>query len=397
SAPVAGAFPAGARAGDDFQAAPVPVPDGYAGTVRHTVVDPPDATASIDVPAMEPLPEAWRYPADFPAPGYQDPGYQDPGYAPPGYQDRGSQDPGYAPSGYQDPGGAATDSPDLSWPVFPAYDSGGPGSLRAPGRWARSRPRAVLGVAAAAILVAGGTVGGVLASRTGGTAVSGEIRSTGSVSSASAGVQAAGAQATGAQAHGALYSVLAKTARFVGSDLRLSTCGQVQPSVVQCTNPAPAIGSVTFATYPTLGGLYAKYQEIVENLIGHRAFTTVENSQVCGALAPDPAGENTWNHSDQYATRYTVGQLASGKVPTDAAMGRVFCTQEANGSAVMVWTQDSGNLLGYATGSDASHEQVWDWFYEVHHNIVFPGQPGMTGMPGMSGTSMSPSARPTRS
>ena len=66
---------------------------------------------------------------------------------------------------------------------------------------------------------------------------------------------------------------------------------------------------------------------------------------------------------------------------TDTAMGRVFCVQKPDGSAVMVWTQNSGDLLGYATGGEASHEQVWNWFYDIHHNIIFPGQPGMTGMP----------------
>jgi hypothetical protein len=56
-------------------------------------------------------------------------------------------------------------------------------------------------------------------------------------------------------------------------------------------------------------------------------------------------------------------------------MGRVFCAQKPDGSAVMLWTQDSGRLLGYATGGEASHEQVWNWFSAVHHNIIFPGQP----------------------
>jgi hypothetical protein len=146
---------------------------------------------------------------------------------------------------------------------------------------------------------------------------------------------------------------------------------------VQCTNPDPAIASVTFATYPSLAALYSNYQEIVGNLAGPRSFAAVENSDVCDAIAPDPTGENSWNHSDQYSTKYSVAQLASGKMPTDTAMGRVFCAQKADGSAVMVWTQDSGDLIGYATGGDASHEQVWNWFYDIHHNIVFPGQPGM--------------------
>ena len=163
--------------------------------------------------------------------------------------------------------------------------------------------------------------------------------------------------------------------------LRMSACAQGTATSVKCTNPDPAIASVTFETYSSLDTLYTHYQEIVENLTHDKSFGAVENTHVCGSVAPDPTGESTWNHSDQYSTSYSVAQLASGKVPTEAAMGRVFCVQKPDGSAVMLWTQDSGHLLGYATGGEASHEQVWNWFYDVHHNIVFPGQPGMAAAP----------------
>jgi hypothetical protein len=175
-----------------------------------------------------------------------------------------------------------------------------------------------------------------------------------------------------------LLSVLDNTEKFTNM-LSLSTCASATATVVQCTNPDPAIASVTFATYPSMSALYTKYQEIVGNLAG-KSFGSVENLAPCGATAPDPTGESTWNHSDQSYTTYSVDQLASGGVSSDAAMGRVFCAQKPDGSAVMVWTQDSGRLLGYATGGDASHEQVWNWFYDVHHNIIFPGQPGMAAM-----------------
>ena len=58
-------------------------------------------------------------------------------------------------------------------------------------------------------------------------------------------------------------------------------------------------------------------------------------------------------------------------MPDDVAMGRMFCEQTQNGSEYIVWTQDSGRLLGYATGA-MSHEQVWNWFSAVHRNITFP-------------------------
>ena len=182
----------------------------------------------------------------------------------------------------------------------------------------------------------------------------------------------------------ALYSALGRAEGFTGQ-LRMSSCTQHSASLVQCDDPDPAIASVTFATYPSMSALYTKYQEIVDNLT-KKSFGSVENVNVCGALAPNPTAENTWNHSDQYLTKYPVAQLASGNVPGDTAMGRVFCEQTPSGSEYIVWTQDYGRLLGYATGA-ASHEQVWNWFYSVHHNITFPGMPG-----GMSGMPMPPAA-----
>jgi hypothetical protein len=229
----------------------------------------------------------------------------------------------------------------------------------------RRSVRNVLNMLGVAVLAAGGTATGLLVSQGGNSSV---------------GIHQA---AESSPPPSALFSVLDHTEEFTGM-LRMSACVEKTATNVQCTNPDPAIASVTFATYPSLSALYTHYQEIAENL-SHQHFTAVENTHVCGSVAPDPTGENTWNHSDQYSTKYSVAQLASGRMSTDTAMGRVFCVQKPDGSAVMVWTQNSGDLLGYATGGEASHEQVWNWFYDIHHNIIFPGQPGMTGMP-MSGT-----------
>jgi hypothetical protein len=260
---------------------------------------------------------------------------------------------------------------------------GGPGGGR--GRPGRGRPgrgrgrrvtgrmpergsvRNMLSLLGVAVLAAGGTAAGLLVSQGGNSSI---------------GLHQA---AESSSPPSALFSVLDRTEEFTGM-LRMSACVQKTATNVQCTNPDPAIASVTFATFPSLGALYTDYREIVENLSGQKSFGAVENTHVCDSVAPDPTGENTWNHSDQYSTKYSVAQLASGTVPTDAAMGRVFCVQKSDGSAVMLWTQDSGHLLGYATGGEASHEQVWNWFYDIHHNIIFPGQAGMTDM------SMSPSA-----
>ncbi|HEY1668962.1 MAG TPA: serine/threonine-protein kinase [Trebonia sp.] len=223
--------------------------------------------------------------------------------------------------------------------------------------------RNVLTLLGVAVLAAGGTAAGLLISQ-GGTS--------------SIGIHQAAESSSPPPS--TLFSVLDHTEQFTGM-LRMSACAQGTATSVKCTNPDPAIASVTFETYSSLDALYTHYQEIVENLTHDKSFGAVENTHVCGSVAPDPTGESTWNHSDQYSTSYSVAQLASGKVSTEAAMGRVFCVQKPDGSAVMLWTQDSGHLLGYATGGEASHEQVWNWFYDVHHNIIFPGQPGMTAEP----------------
>jgi serine/threonine protein kinase len=256
-------------------------------------------------------------------------------------------------------------------PAF-SFDDGRPvRTRRVRGRRARGRgpglggTRSALSLAAigvsVAVIAAGGTAAGMLLSKTSDVATGGPRTS-----------------APASPPVSTLTTVLDRTEQFTGM-LRMSTCMQQTATLVQCTKPDPAIASVTFATYPTLGALYAKYQEIVGNLTGGH-FAGVANLHTCGPLAPEPTAESTWNHSDQYFTKYSVAQLASGDVPDDVAMGRMFCEQTQNGSEYIVWTQDSGRLLGYATGA-ASHEQVWSWFYTVHHNITFPGQQGMTDMP----------------
>ena len=172
-----------------------------------------------------------------------------------------------------------------------------------------------------------------------------------------------------------LFSVLAKTAAAHPGDLNMLTCQQTDPTLVKCTHPAAAIASITFETFTSESALYAHYQDIVKNLTG-QPFTDVENWNVCGQAAPGPTAESSWNQSGQYPTAYSVQQLASGAVPTDTAAGRMFCTQtKGGGSQYIVWTQNSGTLLGYATGA-GSYAQVWNWFLAIHLDISLPVQPG---------------------
>jgi hypothetical protein len=48
----------------------------------------------------------------------------------------------------------------------------------------------------------------------------------------------------------------------------------------------------------------------------------------------------------------------------------VFCNFN-NAQEHFVWTQDDGHLLGYVAGP--VHEDVWNWWVGVHHNIGFAG------------------------
>jgi serine/threonine protein kinase len=283
--------------------------------------------------------------------------------------------PGWSPGPEQQGAGG----PGGPLPLDDDPRTGGGPSRRVRFRRRRDR-RVVLTWAGLAVLFAAAVAGGVLLAVYLKADASRQLRSASAATSASP---------------SELVSVLDQTEHFTGR-LRMSACTSVSTTNVQCENPDPAIAAVTFATYPSLTALYTKYQEIIDNLT-KKPFGSVENAHVCGSLAPDPTAENTWNHSDGYSTSYSVGQMAAGRVSTDVAMGRVFCEQTPNGSAIFVWTQDSGDLLGYATGSEASHEQVWEWYYAVHHQIIFPGQPAMSGMPMSPGASSPSPARPARS
>jgi hypothetical protein len=58
---------------------------------------------------------------------------------------------------------------------------------------------------------------------------------------------------------------------------------------------------------------------------------------------------------------------------TDAqASGRVFCNL-VNGQESFAWTQNSGHLLAVVAGP--VHEDVWNWWLNIHHNIGFASTP----------------------
>jgi hypothetical protein len=146
-----------------------------------------------------------------------------------------------------------------------------------------------------------------------------------------------------------------------------STCTQQSATTVTCTAPAPGITQVTFRTYPSLTALYGAYTAQVQSL---NSGSFQANYQDCGIN--QTYGEASWNHQFQHPKSYSVAQLSSGKLTEDQAAGRVFCNF-TNGQENFVWTQNSGNLLAVVAGP--VHEDVWNWWVGIHHNIGFAASP----------------------
>ena len=182
---------------------------------------------------------------------------------------------------------------------------------------------------------------------------------------------------------------LANESGMARDQLPPATCRPDGTTMVTCVAPAPGITGVVLSTYPSLPGLYAAYMARVESLNGGR-FT--QNVQDCGLTSPSVGGEVAWNHQFQHPRDVTVAQMAAGKVTDLQAAGRLFCTMLAGAQEDIVWTQDDGMMLGWVAGEP--HEDVWDWWVAVHHNIVFPGYSAMT-MPMPAGTPMATAPVPT--
>jgi MinD-like ATPase involved in chromosome partitioning or flagellar assembly len=144
-----------------------------------------------------------------------------------------------------------------------------------------------------------------------------------------------------------------------------SSCKQQGATQATCTAPAPGIDGVVFKTYPSLNALYAAYVARVRSL---NSGQFQQNYRDCGIH--ETGGEVSWNHQFQHPRDYSVAQSSSGKLADAQAVGRVFCNF-VNGEETMVWTQNDGHLLARVTGP--VHEDVWNWWVAIHHNIGFGG------------------------
>jgi hypothetical protein len=144
-----------------------------------------------------------------------------------------------------------------------------------------------------------------------------------------------------------------------------SSCKAQSATMVTCTAPAPGINGVVFRTFTSLPALYAAYTAQVSSLNSGTFKANFSDCEINQTF-----GEVGWNHMFQHPKTYSIAQMSAGMVADAQAAGRVFCTFN-NGAENFVWTQDDGHLLGWVSGP--VHEDVWNWWVGVHHNIGFAG------------------------
>jgi Protein kinase domain len=145
-----------------------------------------------------------------------------------------------------------------------------------------------------------------------------------------------------------------------------SSCKQQGTAVVTCDAPFTGISEVVFQTYPSAGALYNAYIAKVDSVAGSSTFR--QNFNDCQIQQTN--GEVSWNHNFQHPKTYTVDDMVMGMVKDEQAAGRVYC-DFTGGQQYMVWTQNDGHLMGVVAGP--VHEDVWNWWVAIHHNIGIGG------------------------
>jgi hypothetical protein len=275
----------------------------------------------------------------------------------------GPGQPGAGQPGPGQPGGTLTSrrrEPGRGGPGEPGQPAGAqppPGRTREPRgpRWYR-RP-GWLAVLAAVVLVAAGL--GTWAG----------LNAAGSHPARPMSMPSRPARPKPAPAPSALMNALTLANSSSGATGKLppSACEQHGPAMVTCTAPYAGISEVVFQTYPDLKAVYAAYTAKVASL---NSGQFQQNFNDCGL--EQTVGEAGWNHQFHHPKTYTVTQMSLGMVTDAQAAGRVFCNF-TQGNEYMVWTQDDGHLMAIVAGP--VHEDVWNWWVAVHHNIGFGGSP----------------------
>jgi hypothetical protein len=320
-------------------------------------------------------------------PGYGQPGHSQPGHGQPGHGQPGHGQPEHGRPGYDQPGSGRSGSHHSGGtiashrreygtgpgePGQPAGDQPPPGRPGRPHWYRQPRWLALLAVLILAVAGLGIWAGLSGSSSHNGTAAMPSMSATPKKPTPSALMSALRLTNQSSDAKGLLPP---------------STCKQQGANMVTCVAPAPGINKVDFYTYPSLTALYNAYMAEVASLSSPQQFK--QNYNDCEL--EQTVGEVGWNHQFQHMTTYTVAEMSAGKVTDDQAAGRVFCNF-SQGLEYMVWTQDDGHVLGVVAG--APHENVWNWWLPIHHNIPLGGNPMNMPMPGSS-PSMSPSMSPS--
>ena len=160
---------------------------------------------------------------------------------------------------------------------------------------------------------------------------------------------------------------LANQSPLSKGELPPSTCHQHSATIVTCSNPAAPISTADFRLYPSLAALYSAYKAKVQSIVPGPFQANYGN---CNETDSD--GEVSWNHSFFHSTAYTISQSASGMLnPETQAAGRIFCYLSNSGQENIVWTQNQGRLLAWASGGP--HSDVLAWWGGVHHDIYMGG------------------------
>jgi len=157
--------------------------------------------------------------------------------------------------------------------------------------------------------------------------------------------------------------ILANESPLSKGELPPSTCRQQGSAMVTCSNPALPISTAAFRVYRSLPALYRAYVAEIKSIAPGPFHANYGN---CNET--DANGEVSWNHSFFHPKTYSLAQSSSGmlNVATQVA-GRIFCYLNSAGQEYVVWTQNAGRLLAWASGGP--HADVLTWWSGVHHDI----------------------------
>jgi hypothetical protein len=239
----------------------------------------------------------------------------------------------------------------------PGLQAGSPPPAGPPA--SRSRRKLVPWMAALAALVVIGAGVGTWAVLSGGS---------GSHAAGMSAMASMSAKAKAKPKTSALMSALVTTNKSADAAGKLppSSCKQQGTAMVTCDAPFTGITEVVFQTYPSPTALYNAYMAKVNAIAGSSTFK--QNFNDCQIQQTN--GEVGWNHNFQHPKTYTVQDMIKGMVKDEQAAGRVYC-DFSGGQQYMVWTQNDGHLMGVVAGP--VHEDVWNWWVAIHHNIGLGG------------------------